>query len=148
MSEIDEVGIVDGKPRGEINRIAAPILMRILYAARIALLHILRVTCRMATRISRWATQDDTRLLRLIRYIHHHLDDRQVGFIGDEVKDTSLRLFCDADFAVDVASGRSIGGLPLVLHGAQSIYHLQCLSAKQNAIAFSAPEAEFYAGCM
>ena len=59
--------------------------MRILYAARLARFDLLRITCKLATRISRWDENDARRLLRLIRYIHN--DDRQVGFLGYEMKE-------------------------------------------------------------
>ena len=103
--------------------------------------NLLRVTCRLATRISRWTDLDDKRLLRLVRYIHHHADDRQVGFIGNDICDTSLRLFCDADFAGDSVSQRSTSGVHLALHGSHSIFPLQGLSVKQNVVAFSTPAA-------
>lgn len=148
LSELDGIGSVDGQPSGELNRIAASILMRILYAARMVRFDLLRVTCRIATRHSRWTEMDDRRVHRPIRYIYHHAGDRQVGFIGNDVHDTSLRLFCDADFAGDAASQRSTSGVHLAIHGSHSIFPLQGLSAKQDAVAFSTPEAEFYAGCL
>ena len=42
---------------------------------------------------------------------------------------------------------RSTSGVHLAIHGEHSIFPLQGLSAKQDAVAFSTPEAEFYAGC-
>ena len=54
--------------------IPACILMRILYAARLARYDLLRITCKLAARISKWTAYDDKRLLRLIRYIHSSLD--------------------------------------------------------------------------
>ena len=85
-SGMDDIGMVDWKPRGQLNNIVASILTRILYVARMARFDLLRVACPLATRISRWTGQDDKRLLRLIRYIWHHLSDRQVGFIGNDIK--------------------------------------------------------------
>ena len=148
LSDFDGVGSVDGQPRGELNRVAASILMRILYAARMARFDLLRVVCRLATRISRWTETDDKRLLRLVRYIYHHAGGRQMGFIGNDVADTSLRLFCDADFAGDATSQRSTSGVHLAIHSTHTIFPLQGLLSKQDAVSFSTPEAEFYAGCM
>ena len=148
LADHDDIGTVDGKPRGQFNKIAASILMRILYCARMTRFDFLRATCRLATRISRWTKQDDKRLLRIRLHIWHHLNDRQVGVIGNNIDQTSLRLFCDADFAGDPTSQRSTRGVHLALHGSHAIYPLQGLPAKQDAVACSTPEAEFYAGCM
>ena len=142
-----DVGGEDQEPRGQLGKIALSILMRILYAARLARFDLLRITCKLATRVSRWTAADDARLLRLIQYIYHHASDRQTGFIGDDESELSLHLFCDADFAGDSMIQRSTSGAHLAIHGEHSIFPLQGLSAKQSAVAFSTPEAEFYAGC-
>ena len=42
---------------------------------------------------------------------------------------------------------RSTSGIHLALHGSHTIFPLQGISAKQEAVAFSTPEAEIYAGC-
>ena len=76
------------------------------------------------------------------------MDDRQVGFIGNDIKETSPRLFRGADFGSDSVSHRSISGVHLVIRGSHSIYPLHGLSAKQDAVVFSTPEVEFYAGRM
>ena len=36
LSDLDDIGSIDGRPRGQFNRIAVSILMPILYAARMA----------------------------------------------------------------------------------------------------------------
>ena len=143
----EEIGGGDGEPRGQLGKIACSILMRILYAARLARFDLLRITCKLATRVSKWTEKDDARLLRLIQYIYHHASDRQVGFVGDDVPDLFVHLFTDADFAGDAVSQRSTTGVHLAVHGPHTIFPIQGLSGKQTAVAFSTPEAEIYAGC-
>lgn len=116
----DDIGSIDGQPCGQLNKIVASILMRILYVARMARFELLRVTCRLATKVPRWTEQCDKQLLRLVRYIWHHRGERQVGFIGNDISEMSLRFFNDDDFAGDVASRRSIGGVHLALHWSHS----------------------------
>ena len=48
----------------------------------------------------------------------------------------------------DATTQRSTGDIHLAIHGSHSIYPLQGLSSKRDAVAFSTPEAEFYAGCL
>ena len=98
--------------------------------------------------MSRWTNRDDQRLLKLVQYIYHHASDRQIGLIGDDLQNISVQLFTDADFAGDAMTQRSTSGIHLALHGERTIFPLQGLSAKQEAVAFSTPEAEIYAGCM
>lgn len=151
LSEFSDVGSEASATRGsgrQLRKIVASILMRILCVARMARFDLLRITCKLATRISRWEEQDDKRLLCLTRYIWHHNDDRQLAFIGDDVSNTSLHLFCDADFAGGHISQRSTSGVNLALQGPRTLIPLQGLSVKQDAVAFSTPEAEWYVGCL
>ena len=131
----------DDEPRGQLNKVAMSILMGVLYAARMARYDLLRITCKLATRMTRWTEKDDKRILRLIRYIHSSYSLRMVGFVGDDVTDMHLSCFTDADFAGDVVSQRSTSGIHLALHGPNTIYPLHALSAKQIAVAKSTPEA-------
>lgn len=132
-TDLDDICEIDGKPRGQFNRFAASILTRILYAARMARFDFFRVTCRLATRISYWIGQGDKPWLRLVRYVWHRVDDRRVGFVGGEIAHTSLRLFCDADFAGDAVRQRSTGGVHVALRGPRTIFPLKGLPAKQDA---------------
>ena len=121
--------------------------MRLLCAASMARIDLLRVVCRLATRVSKRTEEDGKRLLRIVRYVFHSRAHRQFGFIGNALHESSLHLFTDADFAGDAVSQRSTSGVHLALHGSHSQYPQQGLSAKQDAVAFSTPEAEWYAGC-
>jgi len=67
-----EVSVEDfeNEQRGELQPIAARILMKILYAARMARYDLLRPTCYLATKITKWTPRCDRGLHRLASYIN------------------------------------------------------------------------------
>ena len=72
----------DEKP-GKLQPVASKILMKILFAARMARFDLLRATQSLAPRVTKWSTECDVALHRLVSYIHctkHHFLE---GFIGD-----------------------------------------------------------------
>ena len=56
---LNGVGGGTTEAKGQLGKIACSILMRILYAARLARFDLLRITCKLATRVSRWSVTDD-----------------------------------------------------------------------------------------
>ena len=72
----------DEKP-GKLQPVASKILMKILFAARMARFDLLRATQSLASRVTKWSIECDVALHRLVSYIHctkHHFLE---GFIGD-----------------------------------------------------------------
>lgn len=124
---------------------AMSILMGILYCARMARFDLLRITCKLATRVTKWMEKGDARILQLVKYIHSTYDQTVVGLIGDDVTEINLRVFTDADFGGDVVTQRSTTGVHLALHGRFATYPLQGVSKRQGANSFSTPEAELIA---
>ena len=55
---------------GALAPVASKILMKVLYAARMARPDLLRATCYLATRITKWTAQCDKMLYRLMCYIY------------------------------------------------------------------------------
>ncbi len=68
---------------GELQPIAARVLMKILYGARMARYDFLRAVNSLACNVARWTVACDRQLRRLMRYVHHSLDLRMVGWVGD-----------------------------------------------------------------
>ena len=68
---------------GRLKPIAAKVLMKVLYAARMARFDILRWIGRLATFITRWTVRQDAELHRLMCYIASTLELRLVGWVGD-----------------------------------------------------------------
>ena len=67
---------------GELGPIASRILMKVLYAARLARFDLLRAVCHLARYITKWTKECDKRLFRLMCYIHSTLGFRQAGWVG------------------------------------------------------------------
>ena len=61
---------------GELAPVACKVLMKILYAARMARYDLLRATCFLATRITKWDAACDRQLHRLVCYINTSLELR------------------------------------------------------------------------
>lgn len=55
-------GIMEAEGAGQLAKVAASILMGVLFAAGMARFDLLRVTCRLATRITKWTKKDEKRL--------------------------------------------------------------------------------------
>ena len=64
---------------GRLQPIAAKVLMNILYAARMARFDLLKAVCHLACHITRWTSQCDRRIHRIICYINSTLDLRTTG---------------------------------------------------------------------
>ena len=104
--------------------IAAKVLKKILYAARLARFDLLRAVCHIACFVTKWTPDCDKRLHRLVSYISCSKAYRMVGWVGDPIKNLELRLFADADFAGCSATQRSASGLRLRMQGTRTCYPL------------------------
>ena len=92
----------EGEPTGALALIALKILMKILYVARMARPDILRATCMLARKVSRWCKECDRRLHRRVSYMNFTKDWVQHSHVGDNFSDIRLGLFTEADFAGDI----------------------------------------------
>ena len=129
-------------PQGKLAKHAAGVLMKILYAARIARFDLLRTVNRLARRIMKWTEEDDAALFRLISFIQHSKEDKMIGWVGDDMSSLHLALYADADFAGCVESLRSTSGAHLNLQGPHTRFPLAGLSKQQGCVSHSTPEAE------
>ncbi len=93
--------------KGRLQSIAAKVLMQILYAGRMARFDLLRAICHLACNISKWTSEGDRRLHRLMCYVHSSLHILMVGWVGDELADVAPHLFADADFSRCTTPNRS-----------------------------------------
>ena len=85
--------------KGRLQPIAAKVLMKILYAARLCRFDLLRAVCHLATFVTKWTSECDRKLHRLIGYIKATKHYRMVGWVGDELSCINPHWFADADFA-------------------------------------------------
>ena len=78
---------------GVLKPIAARVLMKVLYAARMCRYDLLRPTCALATYVTRWTPQCDRRLHRLMCYINSTIPLRMVSYVGDKAADLQVVFF-------------------------------------------------------
>ena len=137
-------GSVD-EVRGRLQPIAARVLMKVLYGARMARYDLIRAVNGLATEVTKWTPRCDARLHRLMCYINSTLEQKLYGWVGDSVSNLSLHLFVDADLAGDQASSRSTSGVFFAVFGPRTRWPLTGQSKKQTAVSHSTPEAEIVA---
>ena len=82
-----------------LQPIAAKILMKVLYGARMARFDLLRAVCQLATQFTKWDAYCDKRLHRIMCYIKSTVNLKMVGWVGDDADNITPVLFADADFA-------------------------------------------------
>ena len=105
---------------GRLQPIAAKVLMKILYGARLARFDLLRAVCHLACHVTRWTSTCDRRLHRLVCYIQSSLHIRMFAWVGDEPGGLDLHLYSDADFANQQAGMRSTSGVFMAIRGQHS----------------------------
>ena len=118
--------------------------MKVLYGARMARFDLLRAVCSLACCVTRWDTDCDKRLHRLMCYINSTKHYRQVGWVGAS-DDVDPVLFCDADFAGCSETMRSTSGVHFEVSGARTKFPVSGISKKQTAVSHSTPESEIVA---
>ena len=69
---------------GMLQPLAASILMKLLYVARMARYDLLRPVCRLATFVTKWTPECDKRIFKLMCYVQSTLHYRMTGFVGDK----------------------------------------------------------------
>ena len=128
------------EPKGVLAPIAARVLMKILFAARMARFDLLRAVQGLAARVTKWSVDCDKALYRLVCYINSTFGSVQ-SFIGDSIVDGRLWLFADADHAGEY-DNRSTSGCFLVLVGPNTYFPLTAFSKKQTSVSMSSTESE------
>ena len=129
-----------------LNKLAASVLMKVLYAGRMARYDLLKAVNALAKLLTKWDDRCDQKLYRLMCYIQTTLKYRQVGYVGDDYDEIDIHLFTDADFAGCGKSQRSTTGVHLQFAGPTTCFPLNSVSKNQSCVSVSTPEAEMVAG--
>jgi len=132
-------------PRGELAPHAASMLMKLLYAARIARFDLLRSINNLARNVTKWSINDDAQLYHLMCYVNSTLKKRMIGWVGDSIEEHSIALYADADFAGCSQSLRSTSGSHMHIQGKHTRFPLAGGSKRQGCVSHSTPEAEIVA---
>ena len=127
---------------GKLQPIAAKVLMKILYAARLARFDLLRAVCHLATYVTKWTSECDKKLHRLVCYINSSKYLRMIGWVGDPLAAVQPHLFADADFAGCVDTQRSTSGYHFAIRGPHTCFPIAGVSKGQGCVSHSTPEAE------
>ena len=131
--------------RGRLQPIASRVLMNILWAARLARFDLLRAVSHLATFVTKWSSECDRKLHRLVGYINATKSHRMIGWVGDELRCIQPHLFADADFAGCTDTQRSTNGMHSVLRGPNTSFPIAGQSKRQGCVSHSTPEAELVA---
>ena len=118
---------------GRLQPIASKVLMKILFAARMARYDLLRATQSLASRVTKWSEDCDIGLHRLVSYINSTLDLTMHSFIGDRFRGCQLWLFADADFAGEHDS-KSTTGSYMVLVGPNTYFPINAFRKSKQLL--------------
>ena len=123
--------------------VAATIIMKVFYAARVARYDLLRAVAWLARYITKWTPEMDRRLARLMNYVKSSLKYRQIGWVGDPATELNLDLYADANYGTN--GGKSTSGMQLHVEGPNTCFPISGNSSSQTAVSHSTPEAEIVA---
>ena len=149
LNKIDENDPkLDGERPGRLQPIAARILMKLLYGARMARYDLLRAIADLATCVTKWTEQCDRDLHHLMLYVKSTQDFQMVNWCGDAISDCKLVMYTDADFAGCTRTQRSTSGIIMMLIGPNTKMMLSGISKRQSAVSHCTTEAEMIAAAL
>ena len=124
---------------------AVRMLMKLLYAARIARPDLLRAINVLGCWCHKWDEECKLDMERLVCYCDTYPLRRQ---FGDSPADISPHLYADVDFAGDQEIYRSRTGVQLCLKGPHTFCPIIGNSKKQDCVSHSIPESEIVAAAL
>ena len=130
---------------GEVSENAAKIVLKALYAARLARPELLWAVNTLAREVTKWSKACDRRLHRLMSYMHFHKNDILSAHAGDQISDCKIMMFTDASFAGDLKDSKSTSGMYMAIAGPHTWVPIAWLCKKQTAVSHSSAEAEIIA---
>lgn len=117
--------------KGMLHEADCSVLMKILYAARMARPDLRRPTVRLSSYVTKWNSFRDTPLHRLICYIWSTLDYMQEGHIAErDVQSLACTAYTDTDFAGCVETQISTTGGHACLEGSKAHFVIHPMSKK------------------
>ena len=126
---------------------AAKVLIKCLWLARLSHPDLLRPITELSRRITRWSSNDDRKLYRLMCYISSSKSYRMRSYIGDPTDKLELVLYTDADHGGSTEHGYSTSGGLLAVQGLRSWFPISWLSKCQTAVSRSTTHAEAISFC-
>ena len=130
------------KSVGELSQVCYQIVLKCLYLARIGRPDILWSVNKLARSITKWTKACDKRLSRLISYIHHTCEYKQLCHVGNTAKQCRLGLFQDSDFAGDLEDSKSTSGGTMWTFGSHTFVPVSWMCKKQTSVSHRSTESE------
>ena len=131
--------------KGELPEVCSHIVLKCLCLARIGRPDILRSVNKLARSVTKWTQACDRRMERLISYIPHTSDYRQIlscGQCGNAAQHCRLELFQDSDFAGDLEDSKSTSGGVLRIFGSRTLVPNSWMCKKQTSVSHRSTESE------
>ena len=127
---------------GQLSTVCPQNVVQCLYLARIGRADIFWSVNKLARAINKWTKSCDTRLCRLISYIHHTSEYKQFCFVWNTAQQCRLGLFQDSDFARDLEDSKSTSRGILCIFGSHTFVPRSWMCKKQTSASHSSTEAE------
>jgi hypothetical protein len=122
---------------------AASLVMKLMYAARMALPNLIVAVGRLASELSRWTAESDRKLRRLYSYVHNHYDMKLTGTLSTrDIDAVTIIAWPDADLNSDSNTSRSHSGCWIELAANGRSFPLTWFSKRQDSTATHTCEAE------
>ena len=99
----------------------------------------------LARNVTKWLKQDDVRLHHLMCYVQSTEGKKLIGWVGNTIKELSVGIYADADYAGCGQSLRSTSGSHMMAFGSHTRFPLAGGSKRQGCVSHSTPEAEIVA---
>jgi len=128
--------------KGELQDVAASLLMKSLWAARVGRPDISVCVTRLARDITRWSSFCDKALFRLVCWLHSSADLKLVGRVKGPPSSWKLTCYPDADFVSDDTCRSTSGYFLVVESEGGASFPVSWGSTRQSAVSRSTPEAE------
>ena len=148
MGGEDQSAGADEDPKvdeGKLASVPCSLLMKVLWAARLASPDRLRAVNHLVTKVIKRTSKFDSMIHRLMGYSQATLHLRMIGWIGDSLDEIFAHFSADADFAGDIETQRSTSGYYSIIRGPNSSFPFSVGSKRQTCVSHSIPEAELVA---
>ena len=133
--------------KGVLSDVACAVLMKILYAARLARWDLLRAIGILASRVTKWSRACDKALHKLVCYVYSSVEMTLAGYVGvnDSIDDFWISVYADSDLAGDRPGFKSASGYLAAIEGPSTFFPFACKSKSLSIVCNSTPEAELAA---
>ena len=130
----------DHEAVGELSAVAARIVLKALYVARLGRADCLWTINDLARKVTKWSKACDKRLYRLISYMWHTRNQVQHCYVSNEPEDCFIGVVVDASFAGDTQDSKSTSGCFACLFGSRTFVPLTWFCKKQACVSHSSKQ--------